>query len=125
MRTEALPIFLLFSVNLTCTWFTNALFVYFSHALQVSWAMGTGGSRSIPSEEEDENTEDNFRKLFTAIDFDPSRAPPPPPLGGAASGPANWGGWLAVSLNLRAPEVSRLRGTTAVRSATSAPALKQ
>lgn len=86
--------------------------------------MGTGGVRSVPGEEEDENTEDNFRKLFTAIDFDPSRAPPPAPLGGEASGPANWGGWLAVSLNLRAPEVSRLRCTVAVCSGTNAPALK-
>lgn len=77
--------------------------------------MGTG-IRSVPGEEEEEeNTEDNFRRLFTAIDFDPSRAPPPPPLEGEASGPANWGGWLAASLNLRAPEVSQLRCTMAMR----------
>ena len=96
MLAIASPYVLLSSPYLACT--SPPLFIcILPHALQVSWAMGTG-VRSVPGEEGDENTEDNFRRLFTAIDFDPSRAPPPPPIEGEASGPANWGGWLAASL---------------------------
>ena len=75
---------------------------------------GSAGAGAGGSGEEEEGQEDeNFRRLFAAIDFDPSRAPPssstPPQSaeGGDAAGPLGWGGWLAVSLNLRASEVSK------------------
>lgn len=54
----------------------------------------------------EEATEDNFSRLFSAIDFDSSPSPPAqPPLEGEVAETSDWGGWLAVSLNLRASEV--------------------
>lgn len=73
------------------------------------------GAGSRGGEGEEGQEDENFRRLFAAIDFDPSRAPPSsssspllqPAEGSDAAGPVGWGGWLAVSLNLRASEVSR------------------
>lgn len=75
---------------------------------------GSGrGDRDGDAEEEEGVEDENFRRLFAAIDFDPSRtlpsssAPPQQPAeGNDSAGPVGWGGWLAVSLNLRASEVS-------------------
>ncbi|CAM9510658.1 unnamed protein product [Pylaiella littoralis] len=98
----------------------------------VSWAMGTGAGagasastgRPVEVKQEDggrnvgdgQEEDEDLRRLFAAIDFDPSRAtpfssslpppPPPPPAqgGGDGVGATGWGGWLAVSLDLRASE---------------------
>lgn len=76
-------------------------------------AAGAGGG------EGDHGEDENFRRLFAAIDFDPSArappppAPPPPPPNaeGGGDGAVGWGGWLAISVHLRAPEVSDLSTT--------------
>ena len=87
---------------------------------------GAGGGAGGSGEEEEGQEDENFRRLFAAIDFDPSRAPPssstPPKSaeGGDAAGPLGWGGWLAVSLNLRASEVSKEGASVRVKSRTCA-----
>lgn len=72
--------------------------------------MGGDGHPPTSGAEEEERgdpNEENFRRLFKAIDFDPSRVPPCPALNREKSaGPSGWGGWLAASLNLRSPRVS-------------------
>lgn len=79
--------------------------------------MGTHGRAASANEEGDEVTEEKFRRLFTAINVDPSRAPPTQPEGDISGVDDRWG-WSAVSVNLRAPEVGHpiLPCVTLVRS---------
>lgn len=70
--------------------------------------MGSGASAISEGEEEGPaDTDEMFRRLFAAIDVDPSKAPPTPPAAGEGEGPASWGGWLAMVLDLRASQVPK------------------
>ena len=76
-----------------------------------------GDGRSLPGEEDEkqpESAEENFRRLFAAIDLDPSRSSSArPPSVRVKTTAAEGGktvtsdpeGWLAVSLTLHADEV--------------------
>lgn len=80
--------------------------MYSDAGLQVSWAMGSGTSApSGPDKEASAATEDRFRRLFAAVDFDPGKQAPPtsyaPEGGEGEEGPAGWGGWLAGVLDVR------------------------
>lgn len=75
----------------------------------MKWAIGAEkGTSPVGEEDQAVPDDDELRRLFTALDYESSRAPASPSVGGkGVTGRERVRGWVALTLDIRATEVSR------------------